>query len=80
MDDLVNALEHRIKSYAKRNRRNYLAAFGLLILAILSSAATTIAVAINGLPRSVIAALASAPGIFILFNTTFRFEERSRWY
>lgn len=80
MEDLVEALEHRIKGCAKRNRRNYYTAFGLLILAVLASAGTAIAVAIDQMPKSLVAALAAAPGIFILINTTFRFEERSRWY
>lgn len=80
MDDLIQALEHRIKGCAKRNRRNYFAAFALLVLSVLASAATAIAVAIDELPKSLIAALAASPGIFILINSTFRFEERSRWY
>lgn len=80
MDNLVSSIEHRITSCAKRNRRNYFTAFALLILSVFSSAATAIAVAIDELPKSFVSALAATPGIFILINSTFRFEERSRWY
>lgn len=80
MSNLIDSIEYRIRGCAKRNRRNYYAAFCLLILAVAASAATAIAVAIDQMPRPLIAALASLPGIFILINTTFRFEERSRWY
>ncbi|WP_434212322.1 hypothetical protein [[Pseudomonas] boreopolis] len=80
MSDLIQALEYRIKGCAKRNRRNYYAAFSLLIMAVAASAATAIAVAVDEMPKSLIAALASVSGIFVLINSTFRFEERSRWY
>ncbi|WP_152971620.1 hypothetical protein [Xanthomonas arboricola] len=80
MADLIDLIEHRIRGCAKRNRRNYYAASFLLTMAVGTSALTAIAVALDQMPKSVIAALASLPGIFVLVNTTFRFEERSRWY
>lgn len=80
MEELIRNLEHRITGCAKRNRRNYYTAFGLLTIAVATSAGTSIAIAIDQLPKSLIAVLAATPGIFILINTTFRFEERSRWY
>ncbi|MCE4073569.1 MULTISPECIES: hypothetical protein [Pseudomonas] len=80
MDDFIKSLEHRVKGCAKRNRRNYYAAFFLLAASVLFSVGTAIAVAVDSLPKAVVASLASIPGVFILINTTFRFEERSRWY
>lgn len=80
MSDLIERMEYRINSCAKRNRRNYYTAFGLLVLAVIASAATAIAVAMDEMPKALVAALAATPGIFVLVNTTFRFEERSRWY
>ena len=80
MEDLKQVLEQRICLCEKRDRRNYFTAFALLTLSVVASAATAIAVAIDLFPKVMIAALATAPGIFILIGATFRFEQRARWY
>lgn len=80
MEDLMRDLQQRIAVCEARDRRNYFTAFALLTMSVVASAATAVAVAIELFPKVMIAALATAPGIFILIGATFRFEQRARWY
>ena len=80
MEDIGEQLKERIAICNARDSRNYFTAFSLLVLSVLTSAATAVAVATDFFSKGVIAGLAATPGIFILIGATFRFEQRARWY
>jgi hypothetical protein len=73
-------LKHRYEGCRWRARVNYFAAYLFVIVAVSSSAAATLSVAIGMWPKAVNAVLAALPGVMVLVNRQFKFEERAKWW
>jgi len=78
--DFGQDLKRRYEACRWRGRLNYCAAYLFLILAVSSSAAATLSVAVAIWSKTVNAVLAALPGVMYLANRQFRFEERSKWW
>jgi hypothetical protein len=80
MDELEAHLKERVRHYHALAGSNYYAAYSCVLVAALSSFATSALVVGSSLSKEVLAALTALPGGLLLLNQTFKFIVRSDWH
>jgi len=80
MTDLAQEIARRSARADELARRYNFAAYTLLALAVGASAVASISVAAGRLSPVSNAMLTAVPGIVVLVNSTFRFDEKARYY
>lgn len=80
MSALLAELENVVASRAASARRNYFAAYVLYVIALASSIASTVVVALQIGHRGWQAVLTATPAIALLIGNTLRLEERNQWH
>src|SRR5210317_1045134 len=77
---LKQDLDRRITASESRAKSNYIVAYLVIALGVVSSSAATISVAAQALTPVGNAVIAAIPGICVMILNTFKFEARSRWW
>jgi hypothetical protein len=77
---LAVEVKARMVSAGRKARLNYLLAYLLLFVGVLSSLAASIFTASGRGDNLHIAVLAAIPGFVVLMTNTFRFEARAEWW
>lgn len=80
MTDLAQEIARRSARASELARRYNFATYTLLALAVSASAVASISVAAGQLTPVTNAILTAVPAIVVLVNSTFRFDERARYY
>ena len=80
MSELATELKRRVDGCRARALGNYWTAYVLIGGALVCSVAGSISAASDMLHKAATAVLALIPGIVVLVISTFRFEERAKWW
>lgn len=80
MSNLSIELDEAIERRRRSARRNYIAAYGLYVLALVASIVSTVLVSLEYGSTQLRALLTALPAIALLTNNTLKFEERNQWH
>lgn len=80
MDQLLNELVVSAKSAKRFAVRNYILAYIVSGVTVISSIAAALMFSISSIPSYVPGILASLPAAMVGANTVFRFDQKSAWF
>lgn len=78
--DFISSLTDDISRYRKHARRNSSVTFWCYVMAILSSALSTLMTFSELIPNSFLGMLSALPGLILLFNSVLALEAKAGWY
>ncbi len=80
MDQLHKELTEAATTARRLARRNYILAYFVSGVIVVSSITAGLLVGISGIPTWCVGALASLPAAMVATSTVFRFEQKSAWF